>query len=86
MAKPTIRTSVASSIPVVLRTSSRMASITRRTSSADPPRSAWMKLACFLETSADPIRIPFMPQASISRPAESPGGLVNTEPALAPPG
>ena len=56
----------------------------RRTSSAEPPGSAWMKLACLGETSAVPIRKPFNPQASISRPAESPGGLVNTDPALLP--
>ena len=61
-------------------------SMTRRTSSAEPPRSAWMKLACLGETSAVPMRRPFRPQASIRRPAESSAGLVNTEPALAPPG
>ncbi len=57
-----------------------------RTSSARPPLSAWMKLACFSETCAVPSRKPFRPAASISRPAESPGGLMNTEPALEPPG
>ena len=57
-----------------------------RTSSARPPLSAWMKLACFSETWAVPRRKPFSPAASISRPAESPAGLVNTEPALDPPG
>ncbi len=33
-----------------------------------------------------PRRKPFKPAASMSRPAESPSGLVNTEPALEPPG
>ena len=32
------------------------------------------------------MRRPFSPAASTSRPAESPGGLVNTEPAFGPPG
>ena len=60
--------------------------MSRYTSSADPSASAWMKLACLVETSANPNRWPFRPQASMIRPAESPGGLVKTEPALAPPG
>ena len=45
-----------------------------------------MKLACFSDTCAVPSRKPFSPADSISLPAESPSGLVNTEPALAPPG
>ena len=57
----------------------------RHTSSAEPPRSAWMKLACLVETWADPIRSPFSPAASTSRPAESPTGFTNTEPAFGPP-
>ena len=56
------------------------------TSSAAPPGSAWMKLACLSDTAAVPIRSPLAPAASISRPAESPGGLVNTDPAFWPPG
>ena len=40
-----------------------------------------MKLACFSETTAPPIRVPLSPAASISRPAESPGGLRKTLPA-----
>ena len=40
-----------------------------------------MKLACFSETTAPPIRRPLSPAASISRPAESPGGLRKTLPA-----
>ena len=51
-----------------------------------PPASAWMKLACLVDTSAVPIRRPLHPAASMSRPAESPGGLVNTDPAFGPPG
>ena len=40
-----------------------------------------MKLACFSETTAPPIRVPLSPAASISRPAESPSGLRKTLPA-----
>ena len=36
----------------------RTASITARTSSAEPPSSAWMKLACLSETHAEPMRKP----------------------------
>ncbi len=52
------------------------------TSSAEPPSSAWMKLACFSDTRAVPTRKPFSPVSSMSRPAESPGGFTNTEPAF----
>ncbi len=45
-----------------------------------------MKLACFSETCAVPRRNPLSPADSISLPAESPSGLVKTEPALEPPG
>ena len=41
-----------------------------------------MKFACFSDTCAPPIRVPFKPAASIRRAAWSPGGLRNTEPAL----
>src|ERR1700719_2999871 len=41
-----------------------------------------MKLACFRDTEASPIRKPFKPALSISRAACCPGGLVNTEPQL----
>ncbi len=67
-------------------TTPRTCSISACTSSARPPLSAWMKLACFSDTCAVPIRNPFSPAASISRPAESPSGLVKTDPALEPPG
>ena len=67
-------------------TTPRTCSISAWTSSARPPLSAWMKLACFSDTCAVPSRKPFSPADSISRPAESSSGLVNTEPALAPPG
>ena len=60
--------------------------IKRSTSSADPPSSAWMKLACFSETRAVPTRKPLRPASSMRRPAESPSGFVNTEPAFCPPG
>ena len=45
-----------------------------------------MKLACFSDTWAVPIRYPLSPAASIRRPAESSSGFVKTEPALEPPG
>ena len=44
--------------------------------------SAWKKLACLSDTTAPPTRRPLSPAASMSRPAESPGGLRNTEPAF----
>ena len=40
------------------------------------------EVGVLVDTSAVPRRRPLPPAASISRPAESPGGLVNTEPAL----
>ena len=39
-----------------------------------------MKLACKGEICAPPSRSPFSPAASISRPAKSPSGFLNTEP------
>lgn len=45
-----------------------------------------MKLACFVDTSAVPIRWPLHPATSMSRPAESPVGLVKTEPGVLPAG
>ena len=67
-------------------TTPRTCSMSACTSSARPPLSAWMKLACFSDTCAVLIRYPFSPAASISRPAESSSGLVKTDPALEPPG
>ena len=64
----------------------RTSAMSATMSAARPPSSAWMKLACLGDTSAEPSRRPRAPAASMRRPAESPGGLVNTEPALAPPG
>ena len=59
-------------------TRSRTASITARTSAADPPSLAWMKLACFSDTQAVPIRRPRRPRPSISPPAvTSPGHRVH---------
>ena len=40
-----------------------------------------MKLACFSDTTAPPIRVPLRPASSMSRPAESPAGLRKTLPA-----
>ena len=59
-----------------------------RTSSAVPPSSAWMKLACLSDTCAEPSRSPRSPTSSMSAPAlTSPGtGLTNTDPAFWPPG
>ena len=60
------------------------------TSSALPPSSAWMKLACLSDTSAEPIRRPRSPASSMRRPALGPSppsdGLTNTDPAFCPPG
>ena len=62
--------------------------MTARTSSAEPPSSAWMKLACFSDTRAVPTRKPRRPSSSITSPADSWNGtgLTNTEPAFCPPG
>ena len=38
------------------------ASITARTSAAEPPSAAWMKLACFSDTHAEPIAEPAQPE------------------------
>ena len=43
------------------RPAARTPPMRRHTSSADPPSSAWMKLACFVDTSAVPSRRPFRP-------------------------
>ena len=51
-------------------------------SAALAPPLLTMKLECFAEIDAPPMRRPFRPQASISRAAWSPGGLRNTDPAL----
>ena len=85
-AKPTSTVSACRSTPLCSCTRRATSAIRASTSSAGPPSSAWMKLACFVDTSAVPSRRPLQPAASIRRPAESPGGLVNTEPALWPPG
>ena len=60
------------------------ASITARTSAAVPPSAAWMKLACFSDTHAVPMREPAQAEPVDSSPAlTSPGtGLTNTEPAV----
>ena len=82
---PTRRTSLRSTKPVASATRSRTSSITARTSAAEPPSAAWMKLACFSRHPA-PCRCgsPRRPRPSIRLPAlTSPGtGLTNTEPAV----
>jgi hypothetical protein len=56
----------------------RTSSITARTSAAEPPSEAWMKLACFSDTCAVPIRSPRSPSPSMSPPAAtSPGHRVD---------
>ena len=83
---PTKRVSARRSTPEWASTPWRISAMSATTSSAEPPSSTWMKLACFGETSALPRRRPLSPAASMRRPAESSGGFVNTDPALAPPG
>src|SRR5262249_19014121 len=83
---PTSFTSVASSTPWKRATSACTSRIRSRTSSAEPPGSAWMKLACLGDTIALPCRRPLRPAESISRPAESPAGWGHPGPAVSPPG
>ena len=86
--KPTRRTSVARTTPKRSRHRVRHVGHQRRTSSAEPPSSAWMKLACFVETLGpmpEPEALAARPRRSAARPSR-PGGLVKTEPALLPPG
>jgi hypothetical protein len=52
------------------------------TSLALAPGPVTMKFACIRETSAPPMRAPLSPAASMSAPAEVPGGLVKTDPQL----
>ena len=52
--------------PVASATRGRTASITARTSAAEPPSAAWMKLACFSDTQAVPMRSPRSPSPSMS--------------------
>ena len=67
--KPTRRVSGCSWTPAWSRTERLHARrISARTSSARPPSSAWMKLACLVDTAAVPRRRPLPPAASISRP------------------
>ena len=78
---PTNSISGSSVTPARSATTVRTCSARRRTSAAVPRWSLTMKFACFSDTAAPPIRVPFSPAASIRRPAESPGGLRNTLPA-----
>ena len=66
-------------------TSARTSSPRRRTSVAVPFRSLTRKLACLSLTVAPPTRVPLRPAASMSRPAESPGGFRKYDPALGSP-
>src|ERR1700723_3387288 len=67
--KPTKRFSLTSSTPDSSKTRDRTRFIREYTSTARPPGSAWMKLACFSLTTALPRRSPLHPAASISRAA-----------------
>src|SRR5450759_3458094 len=80
--RPTTRTSGTSHGPPLAATSARTCVIRSRTSWAPVPGDTTMKLACLSETRAPPRRWPIHPAASTSRPAESPSGLVNTDPQL----
>src|SRR5437764_415114 len=83
---PTTWSSGTSSTPLAFATR-RCTSATRSsTSRAGAPGSAWKKFACLPDPTAPPTRRPLSPAASMSRPALSPGGLRNTEPAFCPPG
>src|SRR5690606_17393219 len=84
--KPIRRVSGWRTTPVASRTRRATSTIRASTSSARPPSSAWMKLACLVDTEAVPTRRPLAPAWSMRRPAESPSGLVKTDPALGPPG
>src|SRR5581483_186742 len=84
--KPTRRVSARSQQPCTSCTRRRTLPISAYTSSARPPGSAMKKLACLSDTTAVPWRIPRHPALSMSRPAESSAGFVNTEPAFWPPG
>ena len=70
--KPIRRTSGTSATPVAASTRSRTSSINWWTSAAVAPDSAWMKLACFSETTAPPTRVPLQSGG----PVDEPGGRV----------
>ena len=75
-------TSYSSPTPNRPATARLAVSARRRISEAVAPPSLTMKLACLSLIAAPPRRVPFRPQASMSRPAESPGGLRKKLPAL----
>src|SRR5260370_31895622 len=81
-ARPMTRISGSSSMPNRSWTRSRISAIKASTSSALAPPRLTMKFACLGETCAPPICSPLRPQASISRPAESPGGFLKVLPRL----
>src|SRR3989338_5865020 len=58
-----------------------MKSINLQTSLALPVLRFNIKLACFKDTPASPILLPFKPHKSISFPAECPGGFLKIQPA-----
>src|SRR5205807_7841943 len=78
--RPTRSTSVSNATPKRSDTLVWTRRISRSTSEAVAPPSLTMKLACCSEMRAAPSRAPFMPEASTSRPAESPGGFLKTLP------
>src|SRR5690606_4369691 len=79
---PTSSTSSSNSMPNRSRTLFRARSIRLLTSSALASPRLTMKLPWTVEISAPPIRVPLSPAASISRPAQSPGGFLKTLPEL----
>ena len=76
-----IRISVSSVIPNWAWTRSRVMSMRPSTSAAVAPPRLTMKFACFEETSAPLSRLPLSPTFSMKRPAVSPGGFFQTQPA-----
>src|SRR2546425_1259188 len=80
---PMIRISCSSVTPKWPRTRSCVSSISPSMSAAVAPPRLTMKLACLAEISAPLTRLPLSPTFSIMRPATSPGGFFQTQPAEA---
>src|SRR5256886_4057834 len=78
--RPTSSTSGSSSALNRRLTSAWMRWMSVATSRAVAPPSLTMKLPCRVDTAALPWRRPFSPAACTRRPAESPGGFLNTLP------
>ena len=74
------------STPVRASTSARTWSISRHTSSAEPPVVGLDEVGVLVGHLGRAQPQPLQPAASTSRPAESPAGFVNTDPAFGPAG